>query len=350
MYNIRHTYSLLNHFITPERLSMEYLKSPWVHKSISIFCIFLFVALLQADPINEKWSDHPEWLWFDDFENGSNLKTNYQDVDTSGFSVVSSDAFSGTHCLRQHYKTGQVGAGWIIRINDDGYPEHLFMRWYHKFESGFDGFPPKMARMRYRSHSDNWPAPLEIHCWIDNGFVVADAKSEYSSQTNATGWLPIAISNFTFNNSANIGRWVCFEMEVSLNTPGAKDGHYRIWADDTLLVERTNVDLRGTENVKINEVMLDCYWNGGSPKDQNRYYDNFVISTKRIGKAGANVATEVFNTKSQPQSILPGSSKSPYFLNTPTTNKSLRHAYLLNGSRMNVQTQQNAFQIVYKSK
>jgi hypothetical protein len=43
------------------------------------------------------------------------------------------------------------------------------------------------------------------------------------------------------------------------------------------------VDLRGTTTQKINEVMLDCYWNGGSPKPQNRYYDNFVISTKKIG-------------------------------------------------------------------
>ena len=29
--------------------------------------------------------------------------------------------------------------------------------------------------------------------------------------------------------------------------------------------------------------MLDCYWNGGSPKAQSRYYDNLVISTQKIG-------------------------------------------------------------------
>jgi hypothetical protein len=51
-----------------------------------------------------------------------------------------------------------------------------------------------------------------------------------------------------------------------------------------LIVERTGVDLRGKMKNKINEVMLDCYWNGGSPKAQNRYYDNFVISTKKIGE------------------------------------------------------------------
>ena len=44
--------------------------------------------------------------------------------------------------------------------------------------------------------------------------------------------------------------------------------------------------------------MLDCYWNGGSPKEQNRYYDNFVISTKRIGRLVANpVKIEQSNTE-----------------------------------------------------
>jgi hypothetical protein len=72
-------------------------------------------------------------------------------------------------------------------------------------------------------------------------------------------------------------------MEGLLNTPGKSDGLYRIWADTMLITERTKVDLRGSENQLMNEVMLDCYWNGGSPVEQNRYFDNFIISTKRIG-------------------------------------------------------------------
>ena len=47
--------------------------------------------------------------------------------------------------------------------------------------------------------------------------------------------------------------------------------------------EHTGVDVRGNTQEKINEVMLDSYWNGGSPIAQNRYYDDFAISTARIG-------------------------------------------------------------------
>jgi hypothetical protein len=72
---------------------------------------------------------------------------------------------------------------------------------------------------------------------------------------------------------------------MKLNAPGAADGLYRLWADDSLIAQRTNVDLRGSLTNKINEMMLDCYWNGGSPRAQSRYYDNLVVSTTKIGPA-----------------------------------------------------------------
>ncbi len=231
----------------------------------------------------EQWSNHPEWLWCDDFEDVKPLGEKYQDVSTSGFERSADEAFDGSHSLRQHYTEGQVDAGWVIRVENNGFPEHLFYRWYHKFEKGFNGFPPKMARVRYRIRSGEWNSLLGIHCWIDNGNIVADVSAKNSSQTTGSGWLPIARSPFSFDSTDNIDRWICFEMEVQLNTPGKSDGLYRIWADSSLIVERLNVDLRGTETYRCNEVMLDCYWNGGSPKEQNRYYDNFVISTLRIG-------------------------------------------------------------------
>lgn len=77
-------------------------------------------------------------------------------------------------------------------------------------------------------------------------------------------------------------------MEVLLNTPGETDGLYRMWADSALIIERTDVDLRGSTGELINECMLDCYWNGGSPKEQKRYYDNFILSTRQIGPVREN--------------------------------------------------------------
>jgi len=225
-------------------------------------------------------------LWRDDFEETSALTSRYEDVSSNGFAVGTADAFNGTRALRQTYQVGQVDAGWVVKKPSAGFPDRLFMRWYHKFEAGFQGFPPKMARIRQRRV--DWSSPMEVHCWLDTsaqygGTVVLDVKAEHSSQQNGSGWLSVLRTDFTFANPANIGRWVCFEMEVQLNTPGQANGHYRLWIDDVLKAERTGVDLRGSQTYGINEAMLDCYWNGGAPRVQSRSYDAFVIATQKIG-------------------------------------------------------------------
>ncbi|MDD5527610.1 MAG: hypothetical protein PHO56_01370 [Patescibacteria group bacterium] len=228
------------------------------------------------------------YLWSDNFDDGKTLSEKYQDVSTNGMSVSSADALSGKYSLRQTYSQGQVDAGWVVRVDNSGFPDHVFMSWAHKFESGFQGFPPKMARIRYRPRSgpNAWQTRFAVHTWIEtNGEVALDVVAPDSSQANSTGWLAIARSGFSFADPANIGRWVNFEMEVKLNTPGKKDGLYRLWIDNKLVIERIGVDLRGNTDYKWNEAMLDTYWNGGSPKVQSRYYDNFIISTERIGSA-----------------------------------------------------------------
>src|SRR5690606_16146937 len=33
----------------------------------------------------------------------------------------------------------------------------------------------------------------------------------------------------------------------------------------------------------INALLLENYWNNGSPRQQERYFDNLVVSTQRVG-------------------------------------------------------------------
>jgi len=236
-------------------------------------------------------------IWSDGFEDGAALTDRYEDVSTNGMFVTTADAFTGEHALEQHYDQGQVDAGWVCKVNNDGFPDHIFVRWYHKFEEGFDGFPPKMAGVRCRQRSGDWKSTFAVHFWIEDGEAVADVYAKNSSQANSSGWLPIARSGFFFDAPENAGRWIRLEMEVKLNTPGQTDGLYRFWADDELIVERTGVDLRGNTQDKINEVMLDTYWNGGSPKEQSRYYDDFVVATERIGADTPPVASPVHDLR-----------------------------------------------------
>jgi hypothetical protein len=259
-----------------------------------------FFAIILALLVNASWTmaaecdtlnDHPEWLWCDDFELEHDISVNYPDYSTTGFSVTADDPFEGNYSLRQHYDQGMVNAGWIAwfycdTLGNDYGPCHddIYVRWYHKFEPGFEGLPPKMARIN--SIGPGWDKRFGVHHWIEGGVIVADVEAPYSSQANDAGWLPTQYSSFDFND--HIGDWVCLEMRVKKNTPGQADGAYIFWANDVAIINRTSVDLVGSTSYNFNNVMLDTYWNGGSPKAQSRYYDNFVISTQRIGCLSTN--------------------------------------------------------------
>ena len=48
--------------------------------------------------------------------------------------------------------------------------------------------------------------------------------------------------------------------------------------------QRTGLNwVGGYQDYGINAVLVENYWNNGSPVVQERYLDNLVVSTQRIG-------------------------------------------------------------------
>ncbi|MGC9328513.1 MAG: hypothetical protein ACP5I1_12830, partial [Candidatus Hinthialibacter sp.] len=91
-------------------------------------------------------------------------------------------------------------------------------------------------------------------------------------------------ARFQIHSTKESGRWVCVEARVKLNTAGLKDGLNQLWIDGRLETERTGLDWRGGYTKHgVNAVFLETYWNQGSPVEQTRWIDNFVISTKPVG-------------------------------------------------------------------
>jgi len=73
---------------------------------------------------------------------------------------------------------------------------------------------------------------------------------------------------------------------VRLNDAGSANGVHEYWIDDKLEARREGLDfLEGYNSYGINGVFLENYWNSGSTQLQERYLDNFVVSTKKIGCA-----------------------------------------------------------------
>lgn len=250
--------------------------------SKSLLLVIILSDISIASECDNWQIQHSEWLWCDDFEDSSPLTNRYEDVSTNGMNRSLDDSNQGQASLKQSYSTNQTNAGWVIKVNDGGFPDHMFYRVYHKFSAGYTVFPPKLSRIGHRQRGTTWKEIFRVHTWLkNNGEVTLDVLAENSTQANSGGYLPLRNSGYTLANHAD--EWVAIEVEVQLNTPGMSDGLYRLWIDDNLLVEALNIDLRGNTNDKINEVMLDTYWNAGATSPLDRYYDNFVISTSKIG-------------------------------------------------------------------
>ena len=80
-------------------------------------------------------------------------------------------------------------------------------------------------------------------------------------------------------------RWYSVEQYVKLNTPGARNGIFRVWIDGRQVAEKTNVRFRHTRDLKIESIWMDVYYGGvaPAPQDMTLFIDNVVIARRYIG-------------------------------------------------------------------
>ncbi len=185
--------------------------------------------------------------------------------------------------------------------------DEIYWRIYVKHQYGWIGAPAKMSRATSIVDED-WSQAMIAHVWSGTGASltldpVRAVKGKivqtkgYNDFKNMT-WLgnkPVSV--FPIHSTRESGYWVMVESRVSLNTPGNSDGLNQLWIDGRLECERRDLNFRDyyTEH-GINAVFLEAYWNNGSPATQSRWYDNFVISTKRIGPVVCPRNPEVIKT------------------------------------------------------
>ena len=97
-------------------------------------------------------------------------------------------------------------------------------------------------------------------------------------------WLGVAWSRTPIFDRMHVGTWYCIEAHARLNDPDRANGVFELWIDGRLEARLDGLNWQGAYgDYGINTVFLENYWNDGAPKPQERYFDNFVVSTERIG-------------------------------------------------------------------
>jgi len=269
---------------------------------------------------DQGWAGDPNLIWYDDFSGSDDLLTRYLDGG-GGVTVVDYEGLGGAgKSVRGHWDIGQVNAGGVrkcfgrcpadysgcaVRTTEDF--RDVYWRHYVKHQPGWTGNPGKMSRAIAFAGA-NWSEAMIAHIWGGNSLNLCidpargvDATSQvvttcYNDFPNLT-WLGYRQGDDQIFEADESGRWVCVEGHARLNTPGLSDGVFTLYIDGQVDAHRDDLNwVYSWQDYGINAVFLENYWNSGSPVEQERYFDDFVISTSYIGLAKSPWRPTVWKT------------------------------------------------------
>jgi hypothetical protein len=265
-----------------------------------------------AEP--EECADPGEgWIWCDDFEE-DRLESYFEYASARGrFVRAEGVGFDGSFGMRARFGAGQVSAGALhlafgrtpseyFRPVDEGTEQYREIHWrvYVRNQPGWRGGGGVKLSRATSFVSPKWAQAMIAHVWSGesgtrnmNVLVVEPAsgtgpdgrvRTTKYNDFRRLRWLGPRRGETPIFDAAHVGRWYCVEARVRLNDPGAANGIQELWIDGRLEAQRTGLDFVGRyTGYGINAVLLENYWNKGSPAEQERYFDRFVVSTKRIG-------------------------------------------------------------------
>ncbi|TWT78845.1 hypothetical protein CA13_02420 [Planctomycetes bacterium CA13] len=254
---------------------------------------------------NQPHARNPATIWYDDFETDAQWNAY---AEKSGSLDESAGLGETGRSLRMDYAKGERGTGGaklffgdspayrakVVRKSERF--DDVYWRVYVMHQAGWTGGGPAKLSRATSMASSHWSQAMIAHVWSSGESLTLDPATGVKDGNVITrryndfdrlDWLGNKpVSKTKIHSKDESGWWVCVESRAKLNTPGKSDGLNQLWIDGNLECERRNLDWRGDyDQYGINAVFLEAYWNDGSPIDQSRWSDNFVISTERIGSA-----------------------------------------------------------------
>jgi hypothetical protein len=198
-----------------------------------------------------------------------------------------------------HLAFGRTPAPYFRSV-DGGTRDHreIYWRvWIRTDSAWIGGGGYKLSRATVFA-DEKWAQAMIAHVWSGEGarreHLVLDPASGTDRQGNVRTrkyndfarlrFIGSQLGRTSVFSGERIGRWQCVEASVLLNDPGRANGRFVLWVDGVEDARREQLNWLGSYSAfGLNAVLLENYWNGGAPRPQSRYFDNFVVSTARIG-------------------------------------------------------------------
>ena len=223
---------------------------------------------------------------------------------------------AGNHVIRLAVPSGQAGGSDLTKVLPGQY-DSLYVRWYLKYESGFNfnarnhGGGLFAGNRDYLGQSDNRPngndfviSTLEYDQINHTPQLYVYYRGMYQDCANPVGscWgdhFPCTSDEGTVYCTRpedrdpptppvlNSGTWYCFEMKVKLGLPSSNgtgsDGELAFWVNGISCGTWHKLWMRTTEQLKLTILWLSLYHHDGTHSDAGVLIDNVTVSTGRIG-------------------------------------------------------------------
>lgn len=260
---------------------------------------------------NECATPGAGWIWCDDFE--QNRLSRYFEYDEAGgsFTRVAGVGVGGSYGMRTRFAPKQVSAGALhlamgkvpspyFRTVDAGTAIYrdVYWRLYLRHQAGWvGGGGYKLTRALSFAAAD-WAQAMVAHLWSGDAPDTNRLQLDPVRGTDVLGnllttkyndfehftWLGAKPGVTPLFDARHVGQWYCVEAHAQLNDAAQSNGVFEFWINGNLEARETGLNWLGAFSAYgINAVFFENYWNTGSPVAQERYFDNIVISTQRIG-------------------------------------------------------------------
>lgn len=276
-----------------------------------VFCSTMGLSSISFASECQNWqTNHPEWIFCDDFESSGPLVESgrwfdYTNVN-GNYALTSGAGVNGSKGMKVHWNKGDVNEGGLqllfgrnpisnngVKSNQDF--RQVYFRMYLKNQSGWTGTPAKLMRATVFSAS-NWSQAMVAHLWPDGrtSLAVEPVSCVTGSTVNCVGyndfthfqwlgehWGPTTLFDGT---SAHNNVWYCIEGHVKLNDAGQSNGVEEFRVNGNPEYSATGLNFVGSYTAyAINAIFFENYWNTGATATEEQYIDNIVVSTQPIG-------------------------------------------------------------------
>ena len=278
----------------------------------------------QAAAGSECANPPPGTIWCDDFE-VDRLSSYFEHLSPSSFARTAGVGLDGSAGMRVVYTPGVAQAGDLkvafgrspdpayVTPVDGGTSDYrdIYWRAYLKNQAGWTGGGAGAFTKAMVLASPDW-AQAAVGYVVAPGFGDA-LRLDPVSGTDADGnllttgyndfdhftWLGNATGATPIFGEAAVGQWYCIEAHMRLNDAGQSNGILEYWINGTLDAQRTGLNFLGSYSAfGINAIFFENYWSATAPQPEERYWDNIVVATQRIGCGPSGPPPPTFTTVS----------------------------------------------------